>query len=159
MWVGASTDLVPLKEEYSAWVVFCHLLTPIPFIILISIFFKQRWRLWNHTVIIHTYIYQTGAFKFRLLVLIQGNWPIKLTAVGDNTCTSPLVKYLYYHSANIPHQFCCVLSNNLNLKICDDVYPQIPWYIFPVFCFWNVHGCGWVLWLTWSIWRRNSQPG
>ena len=37
MWVGASADLVTLEEEYPAWVVFNHLLTPIHCIINLSL--------------------------------------------------------------------------------------------------------------------------
>ena len=33
MWVGVLAALVTLEEEYQAWVVFSHLLTPIPCII------------------------------------------------------------------------------------------------------------------------------
>ena len=60
----------------------------------VSIFFIQRWRCVNqHFVIIHTKIYQIGAFEF-ILVRIQDNWHIKLAVAGDNTgtsCNSPVV--------------------------------------------------------------------
>ena len=118
--------------------------------------FKNRWRcVKQHCIIIHTYIYQTGASN-SYYVRIWGNWLLKLAVVGDNTDTSWLVIlvlppskynssvvqffktnnlklngpwlwwviikalpgwwYLYYHPANVTHQLCGVLTNNLILN-------------------------------------------
>ena len=41
MWVSALADRVTLEEEYLVWVVFSHLLTPIPCIITRNLFLLE----------------------------------------------------------------------------------------------------------------------
>ena len=41
VWVGAFADLVTLEEDYPDWVVFSHLLTPIPCIITKNLFLRS----------------------------------------------------------------------------------------------------------------------
>ena len=41
MWAGASAELVIFEEEYVAWVVVSHLLTPIPCIITRNLFVRS----------------------------------------------------------------------------------------------------------------------
>ena len=45
----------------------------------------------QHCVIIHAYIYNIGAFKFRFVDRLQANWPMQLAVMGDNTGTSCVV--------------------------------------------------------------------
>ena len=77
---------------------------------------RDRWRgMKQHFVVIQTYIYQTGASKFRLLVRAQHNGELYL--MGDNTSiTNKKVLILSPITTNFIGQFFRILTNNLNLK-------------------------------------------
>ena len=71
-WKYEKNIILPLRVHQKIW-----------------ISFKLRGkRVKQHCVIIHTYIYQIGALKLRLLVRILDKWAIQLAVMGDNTGTS-----------------------------------------------------------------------
>ena len=81
----------------------------------ISNVLKWGWRcMKQHSVIIHTYIYQVGPFKFRLLVKILYNL-LFIFDVGVKMQVLPSGSYLYFLLTNINGKSCKILTNNLNL--------------------------------------------